>query len=452
MRKNYLLFTLLLLSAISTNAQRLKTEDFNYTPGQLTNLNGGANVSGGIWTTLSGATKPLRITAGNLSYPNYYTAPSNSSGHLHLDSSLSDAEDAYTSIQIVKDSTVYVSFLLKVINPDNLIMHDSLSAEYFAALFSSNSNGQAVCRLYIRQGSRAKKTEEADSYNLGIAIKGYSVTPVNWVERDLSPDSVYLITMAYQIIPGASNDVAKLWINQPFAETEPVPDATSAMNAATGTEPINISRFALRQSYNTTLKAGTPPMDIDAIKISAAWIDATLPLQLLSINIINNNGFAKLSWQTCNEINVKHFEIQRSRDAIHFSSIAIVNAKNAVCATPYSYTDTKYLSGTVYYRIKTIDNDGRFSYSPIVTATGKPSSTINILQNPVANDLVLSHQQTGSNAFVQIVAMNGKIIMHQKIPVAAIQTGIDVSALTKGNYIIVFINDKEKQSLKFIKH
>jgi hypothetical protein len=451
MFKNYLLLLLLIAVNNISIAQRLKTEDFNYALGQLTNLNGGANVSGNSWTSLSGTVKPLQVMANDLTYPNYYTSPSGSGAHLHLDTSVLNAEDAYSSFATVVENTLYVSFLLRLNSLDNIISHDSASADYLAALYSSNPGGQPFCRLFLRQGNINKKTEEAASFNLGIAIRSYNTTPVQWVDLDLLPNSVYLITMAYQIVPGTNNDVAKLWINQPLSETEPTPNASSTMTIEAGTDPSNISRFALRQGYNAALKAGTPQCDIDAIKISSSWIDGTLPLQLLNVSVINNYGYAKLSWQTCNEINVKNFEVQNSNDAINFSTISAVAAKNLLCNTSYSYADAKMLSGTAYYRIKTVDNDGRFTYSGIVSLNGKASLNLGIFPNPVTNNLVLSHPQAGSNAYIQIISLNGKDILRQALQPGTIQTSVDVSAFTKGNYIVVYVNDNARQSAKFVK-
>jgi len=451
MIKNYLVLFLLVSFVNKSIAQRLETEDFNYTLGQLTNLNGGANVSGNSWTSQSGTVKPLQVTAGDLSYPNYYTSPSGPAAHLHLDTSILNAEDAYSSFDTIIENTLYVSFLLRLNSLDNLISHDSANADYVAALYSSNLSGQAFCRLYIRQGNINKKNEEAASFNLGIAVRAYNITPIQWTDQDLLPNSIYLITMAYQIVPGINNDVAKLWINQSFSETEPTPNASSTMTTEAGTDPANITRFVLRQGYNPALKAGTPQCDIDAIKISSSWIDGTLPLQLLNVSVINNYGYAKLSWQTCNEINVKNFEVQKSNDAINFSTISTVAAKNLLCNTSYSYGDAKMLSSTAYYRIKTVDNDGRFTYSGIVSINGKTSLNLSIFPNPATNNLVMSHPQAGNNAYVQIISLNGKDILRQALQPGSIQTSLDVSTFSKGNYIVVYVNDNARQSAKFVK-
>lgn len=257
--------------------------------------------------------------------------------------------------------------------------------------------------------------------------------------------------MAYQIVAGANNDTAKLWINPAYASTEPPAHAASTVTAEAGNEPINISRFALRQGYNAALQAGTPGCRIDAIKVATSWSDATLPLWMLSVSVINNNGHAKLSWETCNEVNLKNFEIQKSSDARDFIPMATVTAKNGNCNNSYVYADTKTLSGTAFYRIKSVDNDGTATYSAIVSIDGKTTMNINVFPNPVVNNLVLSHPQAGENASAQVVDMNGKVVLQQKLQNGAVQTSFDVSKLSRGHYTIMYNNLTDKQSLRFIK-
>lgn len=451
MRKNYLLLTLVLIVSISLNAQRLKTEDFNYQLGQLTNLNAGANVSNNSWISLSGNVKPLQVIEGDLTYPNYYTSSSGAGSHLHLDSSVFNAEDAYSAFDTVKENTLYVSFLLNVISLNNLAPYDSANADYIAALYSSNPTGQPFCRLYIKQGNIAKKGQEAASFNLGISIRGYATTPIQWDDEDLLPNSVHLITIGYQIVPGENNDVAKLWINQPFSASEPSPKALSTMNTAAGTDPGNIYRFALRQGYNASLNAGTPVCEIDAIKISSSWLDGTLPLQLLNFTISNNNGYPKLSWQTCNEINVKQFEIQKSSDAQSFSTISIINAKNGACSNTYSFSETKFLSGNTYYRIKMVESNGKATYSSIVSINNNLSVSMSAFPNPATNNLSLTHPRAGSNAYIQVISISGRDILRQALSTGTNQTNVDVSTFSKGYYIVVFVDGNNRQSIQFVK-
>lgn len=444
MKKTFTLFLLCALSVVTVSAQRLLTEDFNYSLGQLTSAAGGANVSAGKWATNTGTAKYLQVVAGSLVYPGYITNPLPNSGHILLDSTKGSAEDAYTSFDTVKTGTVYASFLLNVNLIEAVIAHDSTIGDFFAALLPGTSTSNYTARLYIRKG-----TADA-TFNLGIAAQSYKNTPISWIGTDYATNTTHLVTIAYETIDGPLNDVAKLWVNAPNTPTEPAAQASSIY--ASGSESASgLARFAVRQNLEQGIKGGTPRAQIDAIKISTSWADGTLPLQLKSFSVINNNGYAGLSWQTCNEINVKEYEIQKSADARDFTAIATVAAKNANCNTDYSYNDAKALSGTAYYRIRMVDNDGASIYSGVVAVNGKVPVTLSAFPNPVINSLVMMHPKTAAGATIKVISLDGRMVSITTVQKDAVQTSIDVSKLAKGNYIAVFTNGTEKQSLKFVK-
>lgn len=443
MKKTFTLFLLFALGAVTVSAQRLLTEDFNYSLGQLTSAAGGANVSGGVWVTNTGNAKYLQVLAGSLTYPGYVTNPLPNSGYILLDSTKGSAEDAYTAFTAVTGGTVYASFLLNVNLIEAVIAHDSAIGDFFAGFLPLNPSNYTA-RVYIRKGA-------ADAtFNLGIAAQSYKNTPISWISTDYAINTTHLVTIGYETIDGPLNDVAKLWVDAPNTPTEPAAQASSVY--ASGAENSGgMLRFAIRQNLEQGIKGGTPRAQIDAIKVSTSWADGTLPLQLKSFSVINNNGYAGLSWQTCNEINVKKFEIQKSVDARSFTAIADVAAKNANCATTYSYNDVKALSGTAYYRIRMVDNDGASTYSGVVSIDGKVPVSLSAFPNPVTNSLVMMHPKTTAGATIQIISLNGKMVSITTVQQDAVQTSIDVSKLAKGNYIAVFTNGTEKQSLKFVK-
>ncbi len=443
MRKLITLVFIGALTAGTVSAQRLKTEDFNYSVGQLTSGGSGGNVSGGNWISNSGTAKYIQVLAGSLTYPNYNTNPAPNSAHILLDSVKGSAEDIYTDFDSVTSGTLYASFLLNVAINDQLVAHDSVAtANYFAAFLSGTSTSSYTARLAIRRGAAV------GTYNLGISSQSYKNTAIVWAPADYALNTTNLVTIGYTFIAGDSTDICKLWVNPANVAVEPAPLASSVYNAKESKN--GLARLAFRQDDDGA-RGSTPKAQIDAIKISTSWSDATLPLSLTSFSVVNKNGYAGLNWQTCNEINVKQFEIQKSQDARTFTVIANVPAKNAGCATTYSFTDGKALAGIAYYRIKTIDNNGASIYSGIVSINGKTTVNINVFPNPVANSLVLSHPKAGANASMQVISMDGRPVALTTIQQDAIQTSIDISKLAKGNYFVVFTNGTDKQSLKFVK-
>lgn len=95
-----------------------------------------------------------------------------------------------------------------------------------------------------------------------------------------------------------------------------------------------------------------------------------LPVTLTNLSATPKDNSIILQWGTSSEINNLGFEVQRSKDGAAWSMLGFVNgAGNSTAAIKYSYTDEKLSSGVrYYYRLKQVDIDKRFTYSPIVSA------------------------------------------------------------------------------------
>ena len=438
------IFTLILLGILftSANAQRIATEDFNYTAGQLTTLNTGANVSGGNWVGFSGTGKPLQVVAGNLTYTGYSTSPSGTSGRLVADTSKGSAEDAYYTFDSVKAGTVYFSFLSKITSTDLIIPHDSSSADYFAGLLPGSSTSSYFSRIYIRQGATP------NTVNYGIAAAAYTSTPISWVSTDFPINATNLVVFSYQFTSGANNDVAKLWVNPALSNTEPSAQASSVY--AAGTEPTNAKRFVIRQNYTSGLKAGTPKHEFDALKVSTSWADALLPLTLMSFDYVVSNSTVSLHWRTANEINVQKFAVEKSLDAVSFSTIGEVAAKNMASVNDYTFADAKMLTSKAFYRLNIIDKDGASKYSAVLAVSGTDAFALSVYPNPATNNVVLSHPAS-KNASIQIFTLDGKRKSLAPVVANAVQTSVDVTNLSNGLYLLVYTDGSTKQAFKFLK-
>lgn len=91
-----------------------------------------------------------------------------------------------------------------------------------------------------------------------------------------------------------------------------------------------------------------------------------VPLKLISFSGQRKNGISYLDWTTDNEFNVDHFEVQRSFDASAFTAIATKPARNSGVRELYNAEDPAMFRGIAYYRLRSVDIDGTFSYSKII--------------------------------------------------------------------------------------
>jgi len=176
-----------------------------------------------------------------------------------------------------------------------------------------------------------------------------------------------------------------------------------------------------------------------------------LSLNLLSFTgtLVNHN--AELQWQTANELNTDHFEIDKSSDGVHFDSLTTVKAIGTG-NNNYTTFDAYPQIGDNYYRLKSVNNDGSFTYSNIVLIQvgSNGSTTFVIYPNPTSKQLVVEYNNASDNSIINIVNLTGQSVL--SIPTnGQTKTTIDLSNLADGTYMIQYNSDTETLVNKFIK-
>ena len=153
-----------------------------------------------------------------------------------------------------------------------------------------------------------------------------------------------------------------------------------------------------------------------------------LPVTILSFNVsafksFNGNTNTLVNWETATEINVDHFNIQRSENGIKFYTINTVNAEGA---SRYTYNDVPNLIGVIYYRLENVDKNGAISYSEVKQLIIDNGELI-ISPNP-SNDYVTI--SGGNIKEVRISDVSGRVVKISK------ERRIDISGLKSGLYFI----------------
>ncbi len=190
---------------------------------------------------------------------------------------------------------------------------------------------------------------------------------------------------------------------------------------------------------------------LDTTSYAIVYNCSIVPLRLLSFNATRHDKTNLLHWHTSQETNVHHFGIQRSYDGKTYFPIGT--------AIPglgqYYFTDEFPLEGYNYYRLKIVDKDGSYTYSPVRTVNRKPGFTVNLFPNPVSNELqvkVGSEKQTQLQ--VQVAGIEGAILLSAKWNVnkgTSLKT-LDISWLKSGVYFLEMLTSTgEQHVLKFKK-
>jgi hypothetical protein len=174
--------------------------------------------------------------------------------------------------------------------------------------------------------------------------------------------------------------------------------------------------------------------------------NAVLPVKWLSFTGILDKGKSKLNWKTADEINNKGFEVERSTDATTFEKIGWVDAS---ASNSYELFDTKIAKGnTYYYRLKQVDKDGNYSYSPVVKVTYAGENIISVFPNPVKSTLTIQQSGIGRTTVV-ITDLTGKTLYTNTF--AAGSLNVNAQSWSKGIYMVRVFKDEEVNTFKIIK-
>ena len=165
---------------------------------------------------------------------------------------------------------------------------------------------------------------------------------------------------------------------------------------------------------------------------------------------------SQISWGTATEKNAGHFEIEKSNDAIRWSSITSLDAAgNSNEIKNYSFTDQSASHGKTYYRIAEHDLDGTVMYTRILQSNCSvelPTSLF-ITPNPAYTNLELHNANGIVKPFsYRIFDILGRKVFEGKR--LQTQGNIPVTGLTAGLYILQVETEKGdvSRSFRFVKN
>lgn len=115
---------------------------------------------------------------------------------------------------------------------------------------------------------------------------------------------------------------------------------------------------------------------------------------------------AQLSWSTLQELNTGNYIIERSGNGTDFYTIGTIKAAgNSTATSSYTYTDETPLQGNDYYRIKQVDKNGSFTYSPVrLLVFNGLTGKITVTPNPAADRIAVT--VTGNTKYLTISLIN----------------------------------------------
>lgn len=140
-----------------------------------------------------------------------------------------------------------------------------------------------------------------------------------------------------------------------------------------------------------------------------------LPVELLTFTAQSLDQTILLNWSTASETNNKGFELQRSSDAADFKTIKWIDGHGTTASMhEYSFEDSDVKKGMLYYyRLRQLDFNNEFHFSPLVSATLKASAafTYQVLPNPYSGETKISYSLAETKiVLIEVMNTNGQVI------------------------------------------
>jgi hypothetical protein len=160
-----------------------------------------------------------------------------------------------------------------------------------------------------------------------------------------------------------------------------------------------------------------------------------LPVRFVSFTAkFTKENTAQLDWSVAFENNHSYYAVERSTDGRTYTEVGRQTISNydGRNTAYYSFVDNSINTGTLYYRLKQVDKDGKFDYSKVVVLNNGIKGSINAFPNPFVKQIQIFGLNPGelNQNNVRMFNASGiqvayKIVNNNTIePVGALSTGI----------------------------
>ncbi|MDN5214042.1 DUF4347 domain-containing protein [Fulvivirgaceae bacterium BMA12] len=241
----------------------------------------------------------------------------------------------------------------------------------------------------------------------------------------------------------SSADVTLYWKSQSFSEIQDFADLQIAHYNGSVWENLGQNAIA---SVDPGWIRVTGVSSFSPFTFGSTTSDNTLPVDLVSFTAREDNNRVLLDWQTASELNNDFFEVQRSENGENWEVIGKVDGNGTINEVlNYDYTDQRPLFGTSYYRLRQVDFDGQFEYSPVQSVTIEfdgPDLQVSLYPNPTTKDninLRLVSLNNRNKVKLRLLDMSGKVFLDEFVEIGKFNKDQKIKAHTelhKGIYIL----------------
>jgi hypothetical protein len=330
--------------------------------------------------------------------------------------------------------------------PQNIV-----SAEYFLNTDPGFGNGVGITL-----------TPGVDLNNVPFSVNTSALVPGSTNRlyvRSLNAEGKWSITHVKEFLvnldpayPAAPSPPGNITYAEYFIDTDPGFGNASPITLTPG---VDISNLVF--TVNTTgLSNGQHKLyvrsydDWGLTAYTTFNVGSALPLRFITFSVINRPRWVDLQWETADEVNTSHFVVERSIDFRTWTSIGQVTSRNTIGRHAYSARDSLPMNGWNYYRLKQIDNDGRFLYSQILSVNRK-TEMVNLFPNPATSEVQVLLKKQVASLRIDLIDAGGRSQKTFTINNPALLIKLPLTDVPAGVYYLRIRSENEEWTERLIK-
>lgn len=256
-------------------------------------------------------------------------------------------------------------------------------------------------------------------------LSGFTIDNSTTVAHPFSPAYV---TRVYQFNPAGPSFSGDIRFNYTDGELNGLTESSLQLIVYNGTAWQVAGISSNEATLNYVEASGITNLLLGEVILASSL---ALPLRWGAVTAARQQGTVTIRWITEQEHQVSHFDVERSTDGLHWSTvIAGIAAGNQSHRREYVQTDKTVHSGALYYRIRQTDIDGRTTISKVaIVAAWRGTDQLIVQPNPATSYFSLAGIAASGIVQVGLYTSGGALIKtwkgyHQSYTLPTLVAGI----------------------------
>ncbi|MDW3649306.1 MAG: T9SS type A sorting domain-containing protein [Bacteroidia bacterium] len=320
----------------------------------------------------------------------------------------------------------------------------------------SNTNFPALYRS-SNTISNSGGTMRINGRLFGITSLDGTIAPGNSPGKLESPNNLNISSATLEIeIDGTTQGVDYDWLDVTGTATlggtlKPVINFVPT----TGDRIVFLTATTISGTFSSTNPALPAGWGLDYSipgEVSLLYNPAIFPVEFLEFEAKIVGQSSQLNWATAKELNNDGFEVEHRTESSDWGKIGFVKGLGTTDQiSSYEYQHADPQKGMNYYRLKQIDLDGNFEYSPSIELNFSPIGVGLILYpNPASERVNIKLLDSFSRGKLQVFDLKGQLVFQTVLDKNQSSTSLETQTWGAGAYQLLLQLDNKLYSRKFL--